>query len=358
MNLFIVVETGDHHVTVLDGDKLEPIHRFPSRYALHGGPKFTPDGRYVFFASRDGWITKFDIWNLKVVAECAPASTPATPRSPATASGWRWPTTCRTAWSCSMRVDLSLVKIMPVTRQGRQESFARFRRLRRRAASELRRRAEGRSKRSGRSATTRRPNRSPRAWSTTSSTRKALHPRLPQPAAHQLDDYLDDFFFTQSYDEMIGASRNGKSAVRVRWSISMPARRSPTSTCPACRTSAPASPGHGRTPGQSRTVMATPNLNEGLISGHRHETWKNRQADQDPRPGLLHAQPREQPLRFHRLDDEQGKQERSAGHRQAEPGSRRADQGQAGTDAGPRRVHSRTAATRWPACGRWTARWS
>jgi DNA-binding beta-propeller fold protein YncE len=69
MNLFIVVETGDHHVTVLDGDRLEPIHRFPSRYALHGGPKFTPDGRYVFFASRDGWITKFDIWNLKVVAE-------------------------------------------------------------------------------------------------------------------------------------------------------------------------------------------------------------------------------------------------------------------------------------------------
>lgn len=69
MNLFIVVETGDHHVTVLDGDKLEPIHRFQSRFALHGSPKFTPDGRYVFFASRDGWITKFDIWNLSVVAE-------------------------------------------------------------------------------------------------------------------------------------------------------------------------------------------------------------------------------------------------------------------------------------------------
>ena len=69
MNLFIVVEGGDHHVTLLDGDKFEPIHRFPSRFALHGGPKFTPDGRYVFFASRDGWISKFDIWNLKVVAE-------------------------------------------------------------------------------------------------------------------------------------------------------------------------------------------------------------------------------------------------------------------------------------------------
>jgi DNA-binding beta-propeller fold protein YncE/cytochrome c553 len=69
MNLFIVVETGDHHITVLDGDKLEPIARVPTRYALHGGPKFTPDGRYVFFASRDGWISKFDLWNLKIVAE-------------------------------------------------------------------------------------------------------------------------------------------------------------------------------------------------------------------------------------------------------------------------------------------------
>ncbi|HQX08498.1 MAG TPA: cytochrome D1 domain-containing protein, partial [Zoogloea sp.] len=43
--------------------------RFPSRYALHGGPKFSPDGRYVYFASRDGWISKFDIWNLQVVSE-------------------------------------------------------------------------------------------------------------------------------------------------------------------------------------------------------------------------------------------------------------------------------------------------
>ncbi len=69
MNLFVVVESGDHHVSILDGDKLEPIHRFQSRFALHGGPKFTPEGRYVFFASRDGWITKYDLWNLAVVAE-------------------------------------------------------------------------------------------------------------------------------------------------------------------------------------------------------------------------------------------------------------------------------------------------
>ncbi|MBT9596558.1 MAG: c-type cytochrome [Vitreoscilla sp.] len=69
MNLFVVVEGGDHHVSLVDGDRFEPIHRFASRYALHGGPKFTPDGRFVYFGSRDGWITKYDLWNLVVVAE-------------------------------------------------------------------------------------------------------------------------------------------------------------------------------------------------------------------------------------------------------------------------------------------------
>ncbi|VAW99150.1 Nitrite reductase associated c-type cytochorome NirN [hydrothermal vent metagenome] len=69
LNLFIVVELGDHHATLLDGDKFEPIHRFKTRFALHGGPKYSPDGRYVYFVSRDGWVSKFDIYNLKTVAE-------------------------------------------------------------------------------------------------------------------------------------------------------------------------------------------------------------------------------------------------------------------------------------------------
>ncbi|MDM8559511.1 cytochrome D1 domain-containing protein [Candidatus Parabeggiatoa sp. HSG14] len=69
LNLFLVVELGDHHATVLDGDRLEPIHRFPTRFALHGGPKYSSDGRFVYLASRDGWISKFDMYNLKTVAE-------------------------------------------------------------------------------------------------------------------------------------------------------------------------------------------------------------------------------------------------------------------------------------------------
>ena len=69
LNLFVVVELGDHHATILDGDTFEPIHRFKTRFALHGGPKFSPDGRYVYFASRDGWISKYDLYNLKTVTE-------------------------------------------------------------------------------------------------------------------------------------------------------------------------------------------------------------------------------------------------------------------------------------------------
>jgi mono/diheme cytochrome c family protein/DNA-binding beta-propeller fold protein YncE len=69
MNLFVVVETGDHHITILDGDRFEPLRRLPTAYALHGGPKFSPDGRFVYHASRDGWVEKVDLWGLERLAE-------------------------------------------------------------------------------------------------------------------------------------------------------------------------------------------------------------------------------------------------------------------------------------------------
>lgn len=69
LNLFLVVESGTHHISVLDGDKFEPIKRIKSRFALHGGPKYSSTGRYVYFTSRDGWITKFDMFRLEIIAE-------------------------------------------------------------------------------------------------------------------------------------------------------------------------------------------------------------------------------------------------------------------------------------------------
>ncbi len=62
-----MVETGDHHVSVLDGDTFEVLDRFPTPFAVHGGPKFSPDGRYVHIMSRDGWVQKYDLWSLSEV---------------------------------------------------------------------------------------------------------------------------------------------------------------------------------------------------------------------------------------------------------------------------------------------------
>ncbi len=67
MNITLVVETGDHHVSVLDGDSFAVLDRFATPFAVHGGPKFTPDGRFVFIMSRDGWVQKYDLWALAEV---------------------------------------------------------------------------------------------------------------------------------------------------------------------------------------------------------------------------------------------------------------------------------------------------
>jgi len=68
-NLFMVVELGDHHATLLNGDTFDPIHRLATRFAVHGGPKWAQGGRYIYFLSRDGWVSKFDVFNLVWTAE-------------------------------------------------------------------------------------------------------------------------------------------------------------------------------------------------------------------------------------------------------------------------------------------------
>lgn len=69
LNLFVVVETGDSHISVVDGDQMAVLKRFPTRFALHGGAKFSPDGRRVYLASRDGWINSYDLYTLQPLAE-------------------------------------------------------------------------------------------------------------------------------------------------------------------------------------------------------------------------------------------------------------------------------------------------
>jgi len=99
LNLFVVVEGGDHHVSLVDGDRFEVIHRFASRYALHGGPKFTPDGRYVVSAraTADHQVRPLEPDHRREVRAGLTCATSGLGRRPLVMAA----NYCRARWRCS-----------------------------------------------------------------------------------------------------------------------------------------------------------------------------------------------------------------------------------------------------------------
>jgi len=259
LNLFVVVEAGDHHVTILDGDRLEPIHRFASRYALHGGPKFTPDGRYVFFASRDGWITKFDLWNLKTVAEVRAG---INTRNAAVSADGRYVMVANYLPHSLVVLDteLDLVKVLPAPSRVSAVYDAASRRSFIAALKDA-----------------------PELWEISYDPKAEpiasglVHdyrykegtfvPGFLNPRRTPLEDVLDDFFFTPDFRQVIGASRDGKRGQVVHLDV----RRAIASL------ELPGLPhlGSGITwERQGRRVMATPNLREGVVSVIDVGSWQ------------------------------------------------------------------------------------
>ncbi len=264
LNLFIVVETGDHHVSVLDGDKFKRLHRFPSRYALHGGPKFSPDGRFVYFASRDGWISKFDIYNLSVVAEIRAG---LNTRNAAVSSDGKWVMVANYLPHNLVILDaqdLRLQQIIPtVSANGDKTS-----------------RVSAVYDAAPRKSFIAALKDVPEVWEL--SYDPAAEPvadglvhdfqykegdfksAMFNPRRTLLTDFLDDFFFTQSYAEILGASRSASKGQVVL----LDGRKK------IADLDLPGMPHLGsgitwkwRDPaGKMRTVMASPNLNEGLIT--------------------------------------------------------------------------------------------
>jgi len=265
LNLFVVVELGDHHATILDGDKLEPITRFPTRYALHGGPKFSPDGRYVYFASRDGWIAKYDIWNLALVAEIRAG---INTRNLAVSSDGRFAMVANYLPHTLVVLDtkdLTPIKIIDVKDDNGKTSRvsavydAAPRKSFIAALKDI-----------------------PEVWEITYDEKaepvyaglvhdykmgEAIAVPGPFPPRRiQLDDFVDDFFFDTSYNHLIASSREGKGQV-----INLNVRRKIASI------DLPGMPhlGSGITwQHEGRPVMATPNLKEGVVTVIDMKTWK------------------------------------------------------------------------------------
>ena len=283
LNLFVVVESGDHHVSILDGDTLEPIHRFPSRFALHGGPKFTPDGRYVFFASRDGWITKYDLWNLKVIAEVRAG---INTRNAAVSGDGKWVAVANYLPHSLviLDADLKLKKILPVTdKDGKTSS-----------------RVSAVYDASPRQSFVVALKDVKEVWevsynpTTDDIPAGMIHdfkyregkfiPGFLNPLRTQLDDYLDDFYFTQGYDELMGASRNDARSAVSGQVVNLDARKK------IADLALPGMPHLGSGISwlwQGRTVMATPNLNEGLISIIDMQTWQTLKQIKTRGPGFF-----------------------------------------------------------------------
>ena len=268
-NLFIVVELGDHHATVLNGDTFEPIHRFKTRFAVHGGPKYTRDGRYVYFASRDGWISKFDLYNLKTVTEIRAG---INTRNVAVSYDGNWVMVGN--YLPHNLVVLDARDLMPVKII----------------------RTEGDNGKTSRvSAVYTAPDRNsfvaalkdiPEVWEI--PYRSAAGKPDFEPRRLKLDDYLDDFFFNLSYSQVMGTARpvgSGRSAqVRGGLVIDMDSGKR------VAELALPGMPhlGSGITwDYQGRKVLASPNLTSGEVSVIDMDTWETVKTIKTEGPGFF-----------------------------------------------------------------------
>ena len=272
MNLFVVVEAGDHHVTILDGDRLEPIHRFASRYALHGGPKFTRDGRFVYFASRDGWISKFDLWNLKTVAEVRAG---INTRNAAVSSDGRFVIAANYLPHSLVVLDqdLQLVKVLETPSRVSAVYDAPPRQSFIAALKDV-----------------------PEVWEISYDPKAQDIPLgtvhdfrtkegsfisgFLNPRRTALGNVLDDFFFTPDFSTLVGTSRD----VRGGQVVHLDVRRA------IATVALPGMPhlASGITwERQGRRVMATPNLREGLVTVIDMASWKTLAQVPTPGPGFF-----------------------------------------------------------------------
>ncbi|MES9877512.1 MAG: cytochrome D1 domain-containing protein [Candidatus Sedimenticola sp. PURPLELP] len=265
LNMFVVVELGDHHATILDGDLIEPLTRVKTRFALHGGPKYSPDGHFVFFTSRDGWVSKFDMYSLQFVAEVRAG---INTRNSAVSADGRVLMVANYLPHTLVAIDTETMQPLKVIDVADEKG----------ASSRVS------------AVYTADPRNSfiaalkdiPEVWEINYLEKPPkgfgqwMHDYRTDSGEEQINnsfpirriktkDYLDDFFFSQDYSTVIGASRQGRGEV-----VDLDLGRSTKNL------ELPGMPhlGSGITwPYQGRTIMATPNLKKGSISVIDMENW-------------------------------------------------------------------------------------
>jgi cytochrome c553/DNA-binding beta-propeller fold protein YncE len=269
MNITLVVETGDHHVSVLDGDSFAVLDRFATPFAVHGGPKFSPDGRNVFIMSRDGWVQKYDIWSL---AEVGRVRAGLNSRNIAMSHDGQWLAVANylpDTLTILSTADLSVAKVIDVKAKDgtpsrvsavyqapNRKSFV----LALKDAAEIWEIATS-------------PDAGPYhdgfVHSFESGMEESLDAQKGLFARRRIiiTAPLDDFFFTPDYRNLIGSNREGDKGVVVNLDVGREIAELPLPGMPHL--------GSGITwESKGRRVMATPHLKEGVLSVIDIDKWK------------------------------------------------------------------------------------
>ncbi|MBK0399471.1 c-type cytochrome [Limibaculum sp. M0105] len=269
MNLFLVVETGDHHVSVLDGDSFERLDRFATPFAVHGGPKFAPDGRFVFIMSRDGWVQKYDLWSLAEVGRVRAGLNSRNIAISADGKHLAVANYLPATLTILSTADLSVEKVFEVTGKDgapsrvsavyqapQRDSFI----LALKDAPEIWEVATD-------------PNAPPVYEGFVHSREKGMVEGLPSSEGLfarrriMVSEPLDDFFFAPDYRNLVGASRDGARGVVVNLTVGREIAELPLPGMPHL--------GSGISwLRDGKRVMATPHLKEARLSVIDIDGWE------------------------------------------------------------------------------------
>lgn len=277
MNITLAVEIADSHVSVMDGDRLEVISRFETPFAVHGGPKFSPDGRLVYVMSRDGWVQKYDLWGLQEVGRVRAG---LNSRNIAMSADGKWLAVANYLPNSLTILDAATLKPAKVIEvKGKDGTPSRV------------------------SAVYQAPPREsfvlalkdvPEIWEVFTGANPPFHgfvhdyrdegpPQVDNPFPLRritVPDVMDDFFFDLSYEHLIGASRDGARGQVIDLVIGQQ----------VAELSLPGMPhlGSGITwEWNGTTVLATPHLKEGVISVIDMKTWKTVKTIPTEGPGFF-----------------------------------------------------------------------
>lgn len=282
MNITLVVETGDHHVSVLDGDTFEVLDRFSTPFAVHGGPKFSPDGRYVFIMSRDGWVQKYDIWSLQEVGRIRAG---INSRNIAISADGKWLAVANYlphTLAILSTEDLSPVLVRPViARDGTESRVSAVYQAPQRQSFILALKDApeiweiGTTEDAG-------PFHDGFVHSHEQSMKEALGAEEGLFARRRIavEEPLDDFFFTPDYRNLIGTSRSGDRGVVVNLDVGRAIADLPLPGMPHLGS------GISWTSG-GRQVMATPHLREGRLSVIDTNRWSVVRTIETAGPGFF-----------------------------------------------------------------------